>query len=195
MNKLRILFLILVMLVIGSLSFTTAGEEGNNANTMQVFRDSATVQRFFENCYGYAFFPNIGKAGWIVGGSFGRGWVYRHGEVTGRVNVFEGSLGFQFGGKVFSEIIFFEDQRAYDEFTGGGFEFGATMQATVVTSAAEAQAGSLGSTAVATAGPKTDAQAGIGYYKGMAAFIHSKGGLMIEASLKGQKFKFIPYGN
>ena len=33
------------------------------------------------------------------------------------------SLGFQFGGQVYKQIIFFEDARSMREFTSGNFEF------------------------------------------------------------------------
>jgi len=161
-------------------------------SAIQLFKESEAVNRFFENSYGYAVFPTIGKAGWVVGGSYGTGRVYRDGDVTGTVSVIEGSIGFQFGGKAFSEIIFLEDKRAYDEFISGGLEFDATVQAIAITAGAEAQAGTSGSSAGASAGPKTGVQAETEYYKGMAVFIHSKGGLMYEASVSGQKFEFSP---
>lgn len=193
MSRIYFLLIIFVILMIGTPSFGAAGEEGETAGAMQIFRDSNVVQKFFKNSYGYAFFPTIGKAGWVVGGSYGKGWVFRDGTMTGSVYVIEGSIGFQFGGKAFSEIIFFEDKRAYDEFTSGGFEFDATIQATAITSAAEAQAGTTGSSAGATAGPKTEVQANTNYYKGMAVFVHNQGGLMVEMSVGGQKFKFTPF--
>jgi lipid-binding SYLF domain-containing protein len=73
--------------------------------------------------------------------------------------VVEGSIGFQIGGEAFSQIIFFEDKRAYDEFTSGNFEFDATAQAVVITAGAQAQAGTAGKSAGASAGPKTGVQA------------------------------------
>jgi len=162
------------------------------SSTIDVFKDSPAVAKFFENSYGYAVFPTIGKAGWVVGGSYGKGQVYRGGEVTGKTSVIEGSIGFQLGGKAFSEIIFFQDKRAYDEFTSGNFEFGATAQAVVITAGAEARGGTTGVSAGVSAGPKTGAQAETDYVKGMAVFVHSKGGLMYELSVGGQKFTFEP---
>ena len=102
----------------------------------------------------------------------------------------EGSIGFQIGGEAFSEIIFFEDKRAYQEFTSGNFEFDATAQAVVVTAGAGAQAGTTGVSAGASGGPGSGVQADIGYYRGMAIFVHPKGGLMVEFSVGGQKFSF-----
>jgi hypothetical protein len=36
---------------------------------------------------------------------------------------------------------------------------------------------------------------GTNYHKGMAVFVHTKGGLMYEAALGGQKYSFKPIGN
>jgi hypothetical protein len=79
-----------------------------------------------------------------------------------------------------------------DEFTGGNFEFDATAQAVSITAGAQAKAGTAGATAGASAGPKTGVQAETTYHKGMATFVHAKGGLMYEVSLGGQKFTFKP---
>jgi hypothetical protein len=94
------------------------------------------------------------------------------------------------GGQAFSQMIFFEDKRAYDEFTSGNFEFDASASAVAITAGVEAKAGTEGATASATAGPATGAQAKTSYHKGMAVFTHAKGGLMYEASIGGQKFSF-----
>ena len=102
------------------------------------------------------------------------------------------SIGFQAGGQAFSEIIFFKDKRAYDEFTSGQFAFDAQASAVAITAGVQAQAGSTGATAGASAGPKTGAHAETSYYKGMAIFAHAKGGLMYEAAIAGQKFSFEP---
>ena len=191
MKNLHFLISIALLLTLCS-SSSFAGEAEEYSGTIKFFKESEVVRKFFKNSYGYAVFPTIGKGGWIVGGSFGKGKVYRNGKVTGKVSLVEGSIGFQLGGKAFSEIIFFEDKRAYDEFTSGGFEFDATAQAVAITAGAEAQAGTTGRSAGASAGPKSGVQAETRYYKGMVTFVHSKGGLMYEISIGGQKFKFVP---
>jgi lipid-binding SYLF domain-containing protein len=176
----------------GASSFAAAAEVEDYSSTINVFKESPAVAKFFNNSYGYAVFPTIGKAGFVVGGSYGKGQVYRDGKVTGKTAVMEGSIGFQLGGEAFSQIIFFQDKRAYDEFTSGNFEFGATAQAVAITAGAQAKAGTTGTSAGASAGPKTGVQAETEYVKGMATFVHSKGGLMYEASIGGQKFTFEP---
>ena len=161
-------------------------------DTMNVFKKSKAVQPFFKNAYGYAVFPTIGKAGIGIGGSYGTGQVYKGGKVTGEVSVIKGSIGFQLGAQAFSEMIFFKDKRAYDEFTSGEFEFDATASAVAITAGAQASAGTEGASAGASAGPATGKQAKTSYHKGMVVFTHAKGGLMYEASIGGQKFTFKP---
>jgi lipid-binding SYLF domain-containing protein len=118
--------------------------------------------------------------------------VYQGGKVTGEVSLIKGSIGWQLGGQAFSQMIFFEDKRAYDEFTSGNFEFDATASAVAITAGAQAKAGTEGASAGASAGPATGAQAKTSYHKGMVVFTHAKGGLMYEASIGGQKFTFKP---
>lgn len=162
------------------------------AQTIDVFQKSPQVQPFFKNAYGYAVFPTVGKGGIGIGGAYGKGQVYRRGEVTGTASLAKVTIGFQLGGQAFSEIIFFRDKRAYEDFTGGNFEFDATASAVAITAGAQAQAGTAGSSAGASAGPSTGVQAEAEYRKGMAVFVHTKGGLMYEAAIGGQKFNFEP---
>ena len=159
-------------------------------DTIDVFKKSEAVQPFFKNAYGYAVFPTVGKAGIGIGGSYGTGQVYRGGKVTGETSLIKATIGFQLGGQAFSQMIFFEDQRAYDEFTSGSFEFDATASAVAITAGVQAKAGTEGATAGASAGPATGKQAKASYHKGMVVFVHTKGGLMYEAAIGGQKFSF-----
>ena len=91
----------------------------------------------------------------------------------------------------FSQIVFFADQRALEEFTSGNFEFGANVQAVAITAAAGASAGTGGASAGASGGKQDAATVGK-FHKGMAVFTVAKGGLMYEASIAGQKFKYKP---
>ncbi len=190
MKKVSIAVIVMTVFSLSAIAF--AAEMKNYSSTIKVFKDSPVVKKFFDNSYGYAVFPIIGKAGFVVGGSYGEGQVYHDGLVTGKSSVVEGSIGFQAGAEAFSEIIFFKDKRAYNEFTSGNFEFGATAQAVAITAGAEAEAGTSGMNVGATAGPRTGVQIKTDYYKGMASFVHAKGGLMYEFSIGGQKFTFQP---
>jgi lipid-binding SYLF domain-containing protein len=103
----------------------------------------------------------------------------------------QGTIGFQFGGQAYSEIIFFQDKAALDQFTRGNFEFGAQAQAVAITASASASATTTGASASAAA-TQHDATSAGKYYKGMAVFTVAKGGLMYEASIGGQKFNYKP---
>ena len=183
-------FFILSATMILMSNFANLAQADNYSNTIEVFKKSQAVQPFFENAYGYAVFPTIGKGGVGIGGAYGKGQVYRGGKVTGTTSLVKATIGFQLGGQVFSEIIFFQDKRAYDEFTRGNFEFDATASAVAITAGVQAKAGTEGATAGASAGPATGEQVKTSYRKGMAVFVHTKGGLMYEAAIGGQKFSF-----
>ena len=168
----------------------TAGMEANYANTLQVFRD-AGLGDFFDYARGYAIFPTVGKGGLGIGGAFGKGQVYEWGEHIGNTSMSKVSIGLQAGGQAFSQVIFFEDQRPLDEFTGGNFEFGAEASAVALTAGASAAANTTGASAGAS-GTQHRASTSGNYRKGMATFTVVKGGLMYEASVTGQKFGYTP---
>jgi lipid-binding SYLF domain-containing protein len=185
-------FCILLTMMVFAANLSSVAQADSYSDAIEVFQKSPAVQPFFKGCYGYAVFPTIGKGGIGIGGAYGTGKVYQGGKVTGETSLIKVSIGWQLGGEAFSEIIFFEDKRAYDDFTSGDFEFDATASAVAVTAGAQAQAGTEGATAGASAGPATGTQAKTNYHKGMAVFVHAKGGLMYEASIGGQKFSFTP---
>jgi lipid-binding SYLF domain-containing protein len=159
--------------------------------TVKVFRNAGESGKFFGKSYGYAVFPTIGKGGIGIGGAHGTGRVYQKGAYVGDTSMTQVTVGLQLGGQAFSQIIFFEDKRAFDEFTSGNFEFGAQASAVAITAGAQAQAGTAGTGAGASGG-QHDAKTAGGYQKGMATFTVAKGGLMYEASIGGQKFKYTP---
>lgn len=158
-------------------------------DTIEVFKEAGESSDFFEKSYGYAVFPTIGKGGVGIGGAYGEGRVYADGEYVGDSTMTQVTIGFQLGGQAYSQIIFFEDKRAFDEFTSGNFEFGAQAGAVAITAGAQASASTAGSSAGASGG-KHDAKTVGQYHKGMAVFTVAKGGLMYEASIGGQKFSY-----
>lgn len=167
-----------------------------NADDYSATRDrfkEAGAASFFDSSYGYAIFPTIGKGGIGIGGAYGEGQVYKGGALTGKTDLKQLTIGFQLGGQAYSQVIFFEDERAYTEFTSGNFEFGAQATAVALTAAVSAEANTGGGTGTSVSGGQNDAAiANSGYHKGMAVFTIAKGGLMYEASIGGQKFSFKP---
>ena len=165
------------------------------ANDLDIYKNSPEAKDFFKASYGYAFFPNVGKGGLGVGLSYGEGNVYKMGKKTGKVTLLKASIGLQAGVQAFSELIFFEDKNAYDEFTTGQqFEFDATASAAAITAGAQASSGTKGSSASLSAGPATTKQveSKARFQRGIRVFIHVKGGLMYEATIGGQQFTFAP---
>lgn len=182
---------ILKTLIIGLLMalFCSSAYADEYADTEKMFAD-AGISNMFNSAYGYALFPTIGKAGFLVGGAYGKGRVYEQGKHIGDTTMMQATVGFQLGGAGFSQVVFFQDKRALSEFTNGNFEFGAEAQATAITAAAGASANTSGSSVSASGGKNNASIAGGGYYKGMSTFTITKGGLMYEATVGGQKFSF-----
>jgi lipid-binding SYLF domain-containing protein len=163
------------------------------AETAKLFQDAGESASYFKNSYGYAVFPTIGKAGLGIGGAHGSGCVYEKGKQVGTAKMNQVSFGWQAGAQGYSLLVFFEDDRAFKDFTSGNFEFGAKASAVAITAGASAGAGTGGTSSGASAGKKdATTQTRTGYEKGMASFSIIKGGLMYEAALGGAKFKYDP---
>ncbi|MEH6471649.1 MAG: YSC84-related protein [Halopseudomonas sp.] len=142
------------------------------AETIAEFKKAdPKLQVFFDQAYGYAIFPTVGKGGMGIGGAFGQGLVYRGGLHTGDSKLVQLSIGFQFGGQAYSELIFFKDKAAFKRFTEDNFELSAQASAVAVTAGAAAN---------------------VDYSDGIAIFTQIKGGLMYEASVGGQTFDYKP---
>jgi lipid-binding SYLF domain-containing protein len=166
-----------------------AADAGKYSDTISLFKNAGDSAAFFQKSYAYAVFPNIGEGGLIVGGAYGKGRVYVNGQVVGDTTMKQLSVGFQAGGQDYSQIIFFQDKRALDQFESGSFEFSAGAKAIAITAAANASAGTNGVTSGASGG-KRDAATDGAYNDGMAVFTIAKGGLMYAAALAGQKFTY-----
>jgi lipid-binding SYLF domain-containing protein len=169
----------------------TAAHADEYADTVAVFQKASQSKSYFARNHGYAVFPTVGKGGIVVGAAYGNGHVYERGRYIGDVSLTKLSVGAQLGGQAFSEIIFFEDKRALDEFTKGEFELGAEASAVAITAGVSAEAGTGGTTAGKSITTDKAEVAG-GYRNGVAIFTIAKGGLMYEAAVAGQKFAFKP---
>lgn len=138
----------------------------------QFVKSDSLMQSLFDNSYGYVIFPNIGKGAIGVGGAAGNGIVFEKGRPVGSAKMKQVSVGFQFGGQTYREVIFFEDAAALDRFKQGKFEFSAQASAVAV-----------------TAGASTNVK----YREGVMVFTQEKKGLMYEASIGGQKFGYTAF--
>jgi lipid-binding SYLF domain-containing protein len=167
-------------------------DEGKDAEAVENFRNAGTGN-MIDSAYGYAVFPTIGKGGIGIGGAHGKGGVYRGGKRVGLTSMSQISYGLQLGGQSYSQIIFFRDERAFTDFTSGNFEFGAQASAVALTAGASAQTSTGGSGSASSGTDKrlnTVTEESYDDRSGMAIFSIAKGGLMYEATLSGQKFKY-----
>ena len=180
------LFAVLMSLALSSMFGSLALADDDPAEcaaTLKLFQDAGESAGFFKKSYGYAVFPTIGKAGLGIGGAHGSGCVYEKGKQVGTAKMNQVSFGWQAGAQGYSLLVFFEDDRAFKEFTSGNFEFGAKASAVAITA---------GASAGASGGKKDATTKTAGYEKGIASFSIIKGGLMYEAALAGAKFKYDP---
>ena len=155
-----------------------------------VFKQAGQSASFFSKSYAYAVLPTVAKGGLWVGAAHGRGRVYRQGRYIADTWMTQVSAGFQAGGQAYSEIIFFEDERALRQFMSGHFELGADVGAVAITASLEASATTgVGATATVS-GSQDDAATAGAYHHGTAVFTLAKGGAMYEAAVAGQKFSY-----
>jgi lipid-binding SYLF domain-containing protein len=163
------------------------------SDTITAFRNAGESGAFFDSAYGYAVFPTIGKGGIGIGGAYGEGRVYTQGQHVGNATMTQVTVGLQLGGQAYSQIVFFQDERSFREFTSGNFEFSAEATAVAITAGVSAGASTGGGMTAGASGGRNDATTvHAGYCKGMAIFTIARGGLMYEASIGGQKFKYTP---
>jgi len=132
-------------------------------------KSDPSMENLFSHAAGYAIFPNVGKGAVGVGGAAGKGAVYEKGMPVGTAQMVQVTAGAQAGGQAYREIIFFENKDALDRFMQNKIEFSGQASAVAV---------------------KAGASANANYRNGVVVFSQEKGGLMLEASLGGQKFTY-----
>jgi lipid-binding SYLF domain-containing protein len=129
------------------------------------------IQRFLNKSYGYAVLPKVFKGALWFGGAYGKGEVYEQGKMVGYCSMSQATLGFSLGGEYFREIIFFKDKNDLDVFKAEEYTFSAQVTGVAATIGAAAKAN---------------------YKSGMAVFVTTDKGLMVDVSLGGQQFKYVP---
>jgi lipid-binding SYLF domain-containing protein len=195
MNKIIFALMTTVALGLSMAAAQASPDAADYQKTIALFKGAGESASYFRRSYAYAVFPTVGEGGaFFVGGAGGKGGVFVHGNQVGETKMGQVSVGFQLGGKAYSEIIFFQDKSALDNFESGNFEFGADASVVAVTAGAGASAGTSGASAGASGGQKDSVTEG-GFYKGMAVFTIAKGGLMYKAVIAGQKFTYHPLGS
>lgn len=165
--------------LIGLSPWATAGSKQKLTrevqDTIRIFKKADPgLEKFFEESAGYAIFPRVAKGAFGVGAARGTGQVFEQGRLIGEATLTQLTIGLQLGGQVYAEVIFFEDSSALKAFKESRLEFSAQASAVAAAEGAAANAK---------------------YRLGVAVFTIARGGLMYEASIGGQKFKFKPYND
>ena len=179
MLRSRVVPFLAASVVIGFLGCATAPTSQARRQDLQEDAATALVQlratdpgldhHFLKSSYAYAVFPHIGKGGYVLGGSYGRGIVYRNGVATGYTDISKASIGFQIGAQSYMEVLAFEGKGDFERFTAGNLALAADVSAVVLKSGAAASAK---------------------YTAGVVVFVQPIGGAMLEASLGGQQFTY-----
>ncbi|MFL5741629.1 MAG: YSC84-related protein [Flavisolibacter sp.] len=135
----------------------------------EFIKTDSLMKSLFDNSVGYVIFPNVGKGAVGIGGAAGNGILFEHGNAVGKAKMKQVTVGFQFGGQAYREVIFFENDAALQQFKTGNFALSAQASAVAVTKGAATN---------------------IKYRNGVMIFTQEKGGLMYEAAVGGQKFGY-----
>src|SRR5215510_578911 len=139
------------------------------ARLQQMQSEDPTLGALLQRGSGYALFPNVRKAGLLVGGAHGWGVVYDRGQHIGYSALTQGTVGLQAGVESFSELLVFETPAALERFKAGQFGLAAGILAVVLKSGAAANAN---------------------FVDGVAAVVHPLGGVMVQAAIGGQQFSY-----
>lgn len=170
--KTRLAVCILAVAVLAVPAASADDLKADAQRTKEAFiRADSGLATFFNNAAAYAVFPSVGKGGLILGGAHGKGLVYEKQNVIGQASLSQATVGAQVGGQSFSEVIFFETSAALQDFKEGKFEMSADVSAVVAGEGASKSAK---------------------YSHGVAVFTIPIKGLMVQASIGGQKFTFEP---
>jgi lipid-binding SYLF domain-containing protein len=179
MKKLRTAFLLLLLSGLFLPRILKAQDEESQEKIISeskeakaaFLKEDPSMANLFKSSYGYAIFPDVGKGAVGVGGAAGRGALFEKGVSVGTAKMLQVTVGAQAGGQAYREVIFFENKGALDRFKNNNFEFSGQASAIAVKSGSSANAN---------------------YRNGVVVFSQEKGGLMLEASLGGQKFTYKP---
>ena len=140
-----------------------------------------TLQRFYKEVNGakeltakakaLLVMPNVTKAGFVVGGTYGEGALRIGGKTKGYYNLVGGSYGFTIGVEQMDIVIAFMTQEALNQFKNvEGWEIGVTGNVALIDVGGGKR---LDTTSLKDA---------------VVAFVFGPKGLMFDVSLKGAKF-------
>jgi lipid-binding SYLF domain-containing protein len=175
MRVLKYSSIIVALVLTGICSPLSAGErplDDQVKDAIQLFKsDSTNIAKLFDTAYGYAVLPSIGKGAIGIGAAAGDGQVYEQGHLIGTCRMSQFTIGAQLGGQQYAEVIFFGTKNALNGMKVSEWAMSAGVNAVAASESASADAK---------------------YKDGVLVYTIAKSGLMFEASVGGQKFRFIP---
>lgn len=135
-----------------------------------------TAKMLEERAYATLVFPDITKAGFLVGGEYGNGVLFRRGGISGYYNLAGVSYGFQAGAQTYSLVMFFMNEWSWRALNmRDGLQVGVGPSVVVLD---EGKARTITSTTVTS---------------DVYAFVFGEQGLMAGAGLEGTKITRLNY--
>ena len=172
MKRMQVLTAVLILALAGSGRALAEDGPQESREALGLFLQADPgLQEFLKSAAGYAVFPAVTKGAIGIGAAHGGGCVYERGALVGTVSLTQVTLGLALGGQSFAEVIFFQTPEALDSFKKSELTLSAQVSAVA-----------------ASSGASNNAK----YQLGVAVFTLARSGLMFEASVGGQKFKFEP---
>ena len=133
----------------------------------KMIKKSPSLQSYYDQSYGYAVFPKVTKVGVSLGFAAGKGIVFCNHLAISMSKLKQLTVGLQFGAQKYSEVIFFQNEKALEQFMNKKLKFNGQASAVAI---------------------KKGTSADLSYSYGVAVFTQAMGGLMFEASIGGQHF-------
>lgn len=154
-----------------ALAQNEAGLEASSRAALGTLKATVPLAGTLEQrAYAILVFPDVTKAGFLIGGEYGKGTLFRGGKVAGYYDTAGVSYGLQAGAQTFGYAMFFMNERAFQALNAeGGFQIG-TGPSVVVMDEGKAKS-------VTTATLTSD----------VYAFVFGQQGLMAGVGLEGTK--------
>ena len=141
-------------------------------NATRFFQADKRLTKYFDDAIAYAMFPRVYRAGAGYGVAYGSGWVFRDdGQPIGKTAVWQFNAGPHIGAQYYEQILFFKTEQALTLFQKGTLEFAGQANLTVLAAGVSATPS---------------------YNENVAVFTNVRGGLMLEGSIGGHRYKYRP---
>jgi lipid-binding SYLF domain-containing protein len=145
-------------------------DEAEATVDMMIAKDPS-LRGVIDRSAGFAVYPDVGAAGAVVGGAYGRGVLFERGRPVGFTELNQGAVGALIGGQTYSQLVVFHEEAALNRLKAGNIDIGAEASAVLLKAGVAAATRAEG---------------------GFSIFQVPKGGLMASAAVTGQKINYQP---